>query len=46
MSVCPVPAPFHPVLHKALVRAGAMGAWAPAEFLQWVQGTRLDRGAI
>ena len=31
---------------RALVRAGATGAWAPAEIWQRVQGTRPDKGAI
>ena len=33
-------------LHRALVRAGATGARAPAEIWQRVQGTRPDKGAI
>ena len=35
-----------PILNRALVRAGATGARAPAEIWQWVQGTRPDKGAI
>ena len=31
---------------RALIRAGATGARAPAEFWQWVKGTRPDKGAI
>ena len=31
---------------RALVRAGATGAWAPAEIWQRVQGTRPDKGAV
>ena len=30
----------------ALVRAGATGAWAPAEIWQQVSDTRPDKGAI
>ena len=33
-------------LCRALVRAGATGARAPAEIWQRVQGTRPDKGAI
>ena len=32
--------------YRALVRAGATGARAPAELWQRVQGTRPDKGAI
>ena len=32
-------------LTTALVRAGATGAWAPAEIEQRVPGTRPDKGA-
>ena len=32
--------------YRALVRAGATGARAPAEIWQRVQGTRPDKGAI
>ena len=31
---------------RALVRAGATGAWAPAKIWQWVQGTRPDEDAL
>ena len=34
------------ILSRALVRAGATGAWAPSEIWQRVQGTRPDKGAI
>ena len=34
------------VHYRDLVRAGATGAWAPAEIWQRVQGTRPDEGAI
>ena len=35
-----------PITYRALVRAGATGARAPAEIWQRVQGTRPDKDAI
>ena len=32
------------MLFRAVVRKGAMGAWAPAEIQQRVPGTRPDKG--
>ena len=37
---------FQEIWYRALVRAGATGARAPAEIWQRVQGTRPDKGAI